>query len=39
MSCPNLDDPLEQNIAAHFRSDLDGALKTAKSWVSQYAIE
>ena len=37
MAAPNLDDPLEQNIANHWKSDINGALKTAKDWTLQYA--
>ena len=37
MAAPNLDDPLDQNIANHWKSDINGALKTAKEWTQQYA--
>ena len=37
MAAPNLDDPLEQNIANHWKSDINGALKTARDWTLQYA--
>lgn len=37
MAAPNLDDPLEQAIANHWKSDVEGALKTARQWTLQYA--
>ena len=32
MSAPNLDDPLDESIAEHWKSDEDGAIKKAKEW-------
>jgi ubiquitin-conjugating enzyme E2 N len=37
MAAPNLDDPLEQGIANHWKSDENGALKTAREWTLMYA--
>ena len=37
MSLPNLDDPLDQLIADHWKSDQAGALNKAKEWTLQYA--
>jgi len=37
MSLPNLDDPLDQVIADHWKSDQDGAIAKAKEWTLQYA--
>ena len=38
ISYPNIDDPLDQNIAKHFRDNLEGAKETAKEWTKKYAI-
>ena len=32
MSAPNLDDPLDEAIAEHWRADEDAAIKKAKEW-------
>ena len=37
MSAPNLDDPLDEAIAEHWRNDEDGAIAKAKEWTIQYA--
>ena len=37
MSAPNLDDPLDEAIAEHWRNDQDGAIAKAKEWTIQYA--
>jgi len=37
MSLPNLDDPLDQEIADYWKQDQDGAIKKAKEWTLQYA--
>ena len=37
MSAPNLDDPLDQEIANHWKADQNGALKRAAEWTHQYA--
>ena len=37
MSCPNLDDPLDQEIADFWKADGAGAIKKAKDWTLQYA--
>ena len=39
MSAPNLDDPLDEEIAAHWRSDPDAAKKVAREWTLKYAQE
>ena len=38
LSTPNLEDPLEVEIAKHFQSDLDGAQMRAKEWTFTYAV-
>ena len=37
MAAPNLDDPLDQSIADHWKSDQAGALAKAKEWTLQFA--
>ena len=37
IAAPNLDDPLDEQIAEHWKKDLNDALKTAKDWTFQYA--
>lgn len=37
MSAPNLEDPLDEEIADFFRKDPEGAIKKAKEWTIQYA--
>jgi ubiquitin-conjugating enzyme E2 N len=37
MGAPNLDDPLDQGIADHWKSDEDGAIKKAKEWTLTHA--
>lgn len=37
MSAANLDDPLDEAIADHFKSDPEGAGKKAREWTQQYA--
>ena len=37
IAAPNLDDPLDQLIADHWKKDSDGAIKTAREWTIQYA--
>ena len=37
MSAPNLDDPLDEEIAKAFRENLDAASKKAIQWVGLYA--
>ena len=37
MSAPNLDDPLDQEIANFWKADADGAIKKAREWTLQYA--
>ena len=39
MSTPNPDDPLDNGVAEHWKTDLAGALSTAASWTAQYAIK
>ena len=39
MSAPNLDDPLDEEIAEAWRNDPEGALKSAKEWTVKYAQE
>lgn len=37
LSAPNLDDPLDQEIANFWKQDADGAIKKAREWTVQYA--
>jgi len=37
MSLPNLDDPLDQEIADHWKANQEDAIKKAKDWTLQYA--
>ena len=37
LCCPNVDDPLDEQIAEHWRSNPDDAIKTAKEWTLKYA--
>jgi len=37
MSLPNLDDPLDQIIADHWKADQEGAIAKAKEWTLQHA--
>ena len=37
MSAANLDDPLDESIADHFKQDPEGAAKKAKEWTQMYA--
>ena len=39
MSSPNLEDPLEVEIAKHFQNDLEGAQMKAREWNFQYAVQ
>ena len=38
MSSPDLEDPLEVDIAKHFQNDLEGAQMRAKEWNFTYAV-
>ena len=37
LSHPNLDDPLDEAIATHWKNDQEGAIKQAKEWTLKYA--
>jgi ubiquitin-protein ligase len=37
MSAPNPDDPLANDVSAHWKKDEGDALKTAKDWTKLYA--
>mmetsp|Transcript_32060 Transcript_32060/g.31781 ORF Transcript_32060/g.31781 Transcript_32060/m.31781 type:complete len:151 (-) Transcript_32060:61-513(-) len=37
MSCPNPDDPLDPQIARHWKDDETGAIRMATDWCRQYA--
>jgi len=37
MSAPNLDDPLDEEIANAWKSDQEKAKKTAREWTVKYA--
>ena len=39
LSAPNLDDPLDEEIAAAWRADETAAKKTARDWTVKYAQE
>lgn len=34
---PNPDDPLDTNIAGHWKRDVEGAQRMAKEWTKKYA--
>lgn len=38
LSGPNLKDPLDTNVAEHFKRDHDDASKTAREYTSKYAV-
>jgi ubiquitin-conjugating enzyme E2 N len=38
MSAPNPDDPLDENVAKHWKSDEVGAVAMAKEWTRVYAM-
>ena len=37
MATPNLDDPLDANVANHWKTDRDGAWKVAEEWTKSFA--
>lgn len=37
LGAPNLDDPLDEAVADHWKSDENGAIATAKEWTLKYA--
>lgn len=39
MSAPNPDDPLDENIAKHWKTDEAGAMETAREWTRMYACK
>jgi|TARA_B110000305_G_C19005133_1_gene432299 ubiquitin-conjugating enzyme E2 N len=39
MSAPNIDDPLDEAIADHWKKDEGGAMAKAKEWTMQYASQ
>lgn len=39
MSAPNPDDPLDENIAKHWKSDEVDAMNTARAWTQQWASQ
>jgi ubiquitin-conjugating enzyme E2 N len=39
MSAPNCDDPLDEAVADHWKSDENGALAKAAEWTAQYATD
>ena len=39
MGEPNVDDPLDEQVAHHWRTDKEGALKEAKQWTTAYATK
>ena len=38
LSAPNLEDPLDAQIAQHWRVDPEGAIATAREWTIKYAM-
>ena len=38
MSAPNLDDPLNNEVAEHWKSQEDAAIATAKQWTREKAV-
>lgn len=39
MSAPNPDDPLDENIAKHWKTDEASAMETAREWTRMYACK
>jgi ubiquitin-conjugating enzyme E2 N len=37
LSAPNVDDPLDEQVAAHWKEDEAGAIQKAREWTAQYA--
>ena len=37
MSAPNVDDPLDEAVADHWKNDENGAIQRAAEWTQQYA--
>lgn len=37
MSAPNVEDPLDEAVADHWKQDEDGAIAKAKEWTATYA--
>ena len=37
IAAPNVDDPLDESIADHWKKDLEGAHKTAREWTFEHA--
>jgi len=37
MSAPNVDDPLDEAVADHWKNDEAGAIEQARQWTQQYA--
>ena len=37
MAAPNLDDPLDEEIADHWKVDEEGAIQRATEWTALYA--
>merc|ERR1711937_701590 len=37
IAAPNVDDPLDEAIADHWKNDINGAHKTAREWTLQHA--
>eukprot|EP00887_Chlorella_sp_A99_P006260 scaffold3.g6260.t1 len=38
MSAPNPDDPLDENIARHWKADEAAAMATAREWTQKFAV-
>ena len=39
LSAPNLDDPLDEEIASHWKANPEDAKKVAREWTAKYASE
>ena len=37
MSAPNVDDPLDEAVADHWKQDENAAIEQARQWTQQYA--
>jgi ubiquitin-conjugating enzyme E2 N len=37
MSAPNVDDPLDEAVADHWKQDESGAIERAREWTQTYA--
>ena len=39
LSAPNVEDPLDEQVADHWKNDENGAIQRAREWTQQYASD